>query len=97
MPDIEVRTSVPPISEVASPMEETVMSMRVPRAAKGGRSAVTITAALIAVACSQNTDLVSPDYYERELRFQGQIDQVERTFGVFLPQLNHSERIEDFR
>lgn len=37
------------------------------------------TATLIVVACSQNTDLVSPDYYEQELRFQGQIDRVERT------------------
>ena len=37
------------------------------------------TATLIVVACSQNTDLVSPDYYEQELRFQGQIDRVART------------------
>ena len=31
------------------------------------------------MACSQRVDLVSPDYYERELKFQGRIDQVERT------------------
>ena len=37
------------------------------------------TATLIVVACSQNTDLVSPDYYEQELRFQGQIDRIQRT------------------
>ncbi len=27
----------------------------------------------------QGTDLVAPDYYERELRYQAQIDQIERT------------------
>ena len=37
------------------------------------------TVGLIVMACSQRVDLVSPDYYERELKFQGQIDQVERT------------------
>ncbi|MCX6921761.1 MAG: FixH family protein [Verrucomicrobia bacterium] len=37
------------------------------------------TVGLIVMACSQKTDLVSADYYEKELRFQGQIDQVERT------------------
>jgi len=37
------------------------------------------TAALIVVACCQRMDLVTPDYYEQELRFQGQIDRVERT------------------
>ena len=37
------------------------------------------TVSLIVMACSQGTDLVSPDYYEKELRFQGQIDRVERT------------------
>ena len=31
------------------------------------------------MACSQKVDLVSPDYYEQELKFQGQIDRVERT------------------
>jgi hypothetical protein len=40
---------------------------------------VTGTVGLIVMACSQRVDLVSPDYYERELRFQGQIDRVERT------------------
>jgi nitrogen fixation protein FixH len=37
------------------------------------------TAGLIVMACSQRVELVSPDYYERELKFQGRIDQVERT------------------
>jgi hypothetical protein len=37
------------------------------------------TAGLIVVACLQKADLVSKDYYEQELRFQGQIDRVERT------------------
>ena len=37
------------------------------------------TAGLIVMACSQKVDLVSPDYYEQELRFQGQIDRAERT------------------
>ena len=37
------------------------------------------TVGLIVMACSQRVDLVSPDYYERELKFQGQIDRVERT------------------
>jgi len=40
---------------------------------------VACTASLIVVACSQNTDLVSPDYYEQELRYQGQIDRIQRT------------------
>ena len=37
------------------------------------------TVGLVVMACSQRVDLVSPDYYERELKFQGRIDQVERT------------------
>ena len=37
------------------------------------------TAGLIVMACWQKADLVSPDYYEQELRFQGQIDRVEHT------------------
>lgn len=37
------------------------------------------TVGLIVMACSQNVDLVSADYYEKELKFQGQIDRVERT------------------
>jgi hypothetical protein len=37
------------------------------------------TAALIVLACSHRTDLVSRDYYEQELRFQGHIARLERT------------------
>jgi nitrogen fixation protein FixH len=37
------------------------------------------TVTLVVMACSQRSDLVSPDYYERELKYQSQIDQVERT------------------
>ena len=40
-----VITSDPPASEDASPSEETVTSMREPERTKGGRLAVTITAA----------------------------------------------------
>jgi hypothetical protein len=37
------------------------------------------TVGLIVMACSQKMDLVSTDYYEQELKFQGRIDRVERT------------------
>jgi hypothetical protein len=37
------------------------------------------TVALIVLACSHRTDLVSRDYYEQELRYQGQIDRLDRT------------------
>jgi nitrogen fixation protein FixH len=37
------------------------------------------TVGLIVIACSQKADLVSADYYEQELKFQGRIDRVERT------------------
>ena len=37
------------------------------------------TVGLVVMACSQKVDLVSADYYEQELKFQGQIDRVERT------------------
>ena len=37
------------------------------------------TVGLIVMACSQKADLVSADYYEQELKFQGRIDRVERT------------------
>jgi hypothetical protein len=40
---------------------------------------ITGTVGLIVMACSQKTDLVSADYYEKELKFQGHIDRVERT------------------
>ena len=37
------------------------------------------TVGLVVMACSQRVELVSPDYYERELKFQSRIDEVERT------------------
>ena len=37
------------------------------------------TVGLIVMACSQKVDLVSADYYEQELKFQGRIDRLERT------------------
>jgi hypothetical protein len=37
------------------------------------------TVGLVVLACSQRADLVSPDYYEKEIKFQGQIDRAERT------------------
>ena len=45
----EVMTSVPPSSEVASPSDDTVTSMRSPGPIEGGKSAVTITAATLRV------------------------------------------------
>ncbi len=40
---------------------------------------VASTVGLIVMACSQKMDLVSNDYYEQELKYQGQIDRAERT------------------
>jgi nitrogen fixation protein FixH len=37
------------------------------------------TVGLVVMACSQKVDLVSADYYEQELKFQGRIDRVEHT------------------
>ena len=36
------------------------------------------TAGLVVLACSQNTDLVSTDYYEQEIQFQSHLDQLSR-------------------
>jgi nitrogen fixation protein FixH len=36
------------------------------------------TICLVVVACSHRMDLVSPDYYEREIRFQEHIDRAQR-------------------
>ena len=43
---------------------------------------ITGTVGLIVMACSQRVELVSPDYYERELKFQGQIDRAARAQGA---------------
>lgn len=37
------------------------------------------TVGLVVMAFSQKVDLVSTDYYEQELKFQGRIDRAERT------------------
>ena len=37
------------------------------------------TVGLVVMACTQKVDLVSDNYYEQELKFQGQIDRVKRT------------------
>lgn len=34
---------------------------------------------MVVLACRSNTDLVSRDYYEQELRFQGHLDSLNRT------------------
>src|SRR4051812_28843209 len=52
--------SVPPMRELASPSEETVMSIREPRPAKGGRSAVTITAATLRVRSAPPRNIEQP-------------------------------------
>ncbi len=40
---------------------------------------ITGTAGLIILACSHKEDLVSSDYYEKELRYQGHIERLNRT------------------
>jgi hypothetical protein len=37
------------------------------------------TTGLIVLACTHQTELVRPDYYEQELRYQGQLERVNRT------------------
>jgi hypothetical protein len=37
------------------------------------------TVGLVVMACSQKVDLVSADYYEKELKFQAQIDRADHT------------------
>ena len=37
------------------------------------------TVGLVVMACSQKVDLVSANYYEQELKFQGQLDRMKRT------------------
>lgn len=40
------------------------------------------TAGLIVLAVSQKEDLVSPNYYEQELKYQGQLDSLERAHNL---------------
>ncbi len=37
------------------------------------------TVGLVVMACSQKVDLVSANYYEQELKFQGQLERMKRT------------------
>ncbi|HEY9509115.1 MAG TPA: FixH family protein [Verrucomicrobiae bacterium] len=43
------------------------------------------TAGLIVLACQQNSDLVSANYYEDEVRFQTQIDRLQRARNLTSP------------
>jgi nitrogen fixation protein FixH len=43
------------------------------------------TAGLVAMACRQKLDLVSANYYEEELRFQGRIDSRDRARHLIVP------------
>ena len=40
------------------------------------------TVGLVVLACSHRMDLVSDDYYEKEIRFQNQLDQLGRTMAL---------------
>jgi len=37
------------------------------------------TTALVVIACTHKTDLISPNYYEDEIKFQSRLDQLNRT------------------
>lgn len=43
------------------------------------------TVSLVVMACSQRVELVSPNYYEQELQFQGQLDRMNRTSQLAAP------------
>ena len=40
---------------------------------------ITGTAVLIVIACTHKTDLITPNYYDDEIKFQSRIDQLNRT------------------
>jgi hypothetical protein len=40
---------------------------------------ISATVGLVVLACAQKVDLVSPDYYEQEIRFQTHLDRTART------------------
>src|SRR5215470_15811214 len=40
------------------------------------------TIGLVVMACGQKSELVSPDYYEQEIRFQSQLDRAARARAV---------------
>ena len=37
------------------------------------------TATLVVIACTHKADLISPNYYEEEIKFQSRLDQLNRT------------------
>ena len=43
------------------------------------------TVSLVFIACSQKVELVSQNYYEQELQFQGQLDRMNRTSQLAAP------------
>jgi len=43
------------------------------------------TVSLVVLACSQKVDLVSNDYYEQELKFQGQINRQQNAWELTAP------------
>jgi hypothetical protein len=43
------------------------------------------TVSLVVMACSQKVELVSQNYYEQELQFQGQLDRMNRTSRLAVP------------
>lgn len=43
------------------------------------------TVSLVVMACSQKVELVSQNYYEQELQFQGQLDRMNRTSQLAMP------------
>lgn len=43
------------------------------------------TVSLVVMACSQKAELVSQNYYEQELQFQGQLDRMNRTSQLTAP------------
>ena len=43
------------------------------------------TVSLVVMACSQKVELVSANYYEQELQFQGQLERMNRTSQLAVP------------
>jgi hypothetical protein len=43
------------------------------------------TVSLVVMACSQKVELVSANYYEQELQFQGHLDRMNRTSQLAVP------------
>ncbi len=43
------------------------------------------TVSLVVMACSQRVELVRPNYYEQELRYQAQVERLNRTQQLAIP------------